>query len=71
LACERLVLGLWPDVLFIVLFDLDVYVLTVLCVHDRERGAALSDAVENVGVLRVVGSVKITVIHRKTISPEV
>jgi hypothetical protein len=53
------------------LFDLDVHILTVLCVHDRQRSAALSDAVENIGILRVVGPIQITVIHGKPISPEV
>jgi hypothetical protein len=52
------------------LFDLDVHILTVLCVHDGEWGAALSDAVENVGILRVVGSIQVTIIHGKSISPE-
>jgi hypothetical protein len=49
------------------LFDLDVDLLARLDIHDRQRRSSATDTLKNLRISRVVGAIKISVIHRKTV----
>lgn len=57
MAEERYVLLFGFDVVFRMLFDLDVYLLAGEDIHDAERGSALSDAIQDVAVAGVISPV--------------
>jgi hypothetical protein len=58
-----LVFGLGLDVLFFVLFEFHINLLTRLNIHDRERSTALADAIENLCIPRIVRSEQFTVVN--------
>jgi hypothetical protein len=53
------------------LLDLYVDLLARLDIHDRQRRSTATNTFENLRVSRVVGSIDISVIHRKSVCPEV
>jgi hypothetical protein len=60
---ESLVLWLRLGVFFLMLFQFNIHLLSRLNIHNRERGTALSNTLQDLSVARVIRSVELTIVN--------